>query len=298
MSLTKPRVAFQGEPGAFSEEAALKLLGADLRLVPCATFEELFVAVEAGRADFALAPIENSLAGSVHRTYDLLLQSELHIASEVIISIAHHLIGCPKSSLETICLVESHPVALAQCERFFIAHPTIRRVATDDTAASVRRVMESGDPTRAAIAGSRAAAVYGGTILSEHVEDHRENYTRFVLLTPEPDVRKDANKLSLVLRLSHQPGALHRALEPFAKRDIDLLKIESRPVVGQPWQYRFYLDLQAASHEPEVDLALAELRERAAEVRLLGCYPAAQAKKLETDGQHPIAINSKTESKL
>jgi len=280
MNMARPRVAFQGERGAFSEEAAVKLLGADVQLVPCATFEELFAAVDAGHADYALAPIENSLAGSVHRTYDLLLQSTLHITSEVIIPIAHHLIGNSQSSLETICVVESHPVALAQCEGFFLAHPRIRRVATDDTAASVRRVMESGDPTRAAIAGSRAAAIYGGTILSEHLEDHKENYTRFVLLTPEPGVCKDANKLSLVLRLSHQPGALHSALEPFANRAIDLLKIESRPVVGQPWQYRFYLDLSAASNEPKVAQALAELRERAAEVRLLGCYPAAQAKTL------------------
>jgi prephenate dehydratase len=278
MNILRPRVAFQGELGAFSEEAAAKLLGEDLRLVPCATFEELFAAIGTGSADYALAPIENSLAGSVHRTYDLLVESSLHIRAEVIIPIAHHLIACPESSMETIATVESHPVALAQCERFFLAHPRIRRIAMDDTAGSVRRVLESGDASRGAIAGTRAAMIYGGTILREHLEDHRENYTRFVLLTPEPGISERADKLSLVLRLTHQPGALHSALEPFANRAINLLKIESRPVVGQPWQYRFYLDLQAASNEPEVARALAELRERAAEVRLLGCYPAAQAK--------------------
>lgn len=283
MNTSMLRVAFQGERGAFSEEAAVKLLGEAVRLVPCPTFEKLFAAVGEGLADHALAPIENSLAGSVHRTYDLLLESRLHITAEVIIQITHHLIGCAESSLETITTVESHPVALAQCERFFLAHPRIKRVATDDTAASVRRVMESRDPTRAAIAGRHAASIYGGAILREHLEDHKENYTRFVLLTPEPGVSERADKLSLVLRLAHQPGALHSALEPFAGRAIDLLKIESRPVMGKPWQYRFYLDLQASTREPEVARALAELSQRAAEVRLLGCYPAAQAKLSEME---------------
>jgi prephenate dehydratase len=273
-----PRVAFQGERGAFSEEAAVRLLGEDVRLVPCQTFEKLFAAIGDGLADCALAPIENSLAGSVHRTYDLLLESSLHITAETVIHITHQLIGCRKSSLETVTSVESHPVALAQCERFFAAHPHIKRLASDDTAASVRRVVEGGNRARAAIAARRAASIYGGTILREHLEDHRENYTRFVLLTAAAAVSEQADKLSLVLRLAHRPGALHNVLEPFARRAIDLLKIESRPIVGQPWQYRFYLDLQASTSDAEVGRALAELRERAAEVRLLGCYPAAHAK--------------------
>jgi len=272
------RVAFQGERGAFSEEAAVKLLGEDLRLVPCQTFEKLFAAISDGLADCALAPIENSLAGSVHRTYDLLLESSLHITAETVIRITHDLIGCRKSSLETVTTVESHPVALAQCERFFAAHPHIKRLATDDTAASVRRVVEGDDPARAAIAASRAAAIYGGTILRDHLEDHQENYTRFVLLRAAPAVSEQSDKLSLVLRLAHRPGALHSVLEPFARRAIDLLKIESRPIMGQPWQYRFYLDLQASTCDAEVGRALAELRERADDVRLLGCYPAAHSK--------------------
>ena len=285
MNKELPRVAFQGERGAFSEEAAVKLLGNDVRLVPCATFEKLFCAIGEGLAEYALAPIENSLAGSVHRTYDLLIESPLHITAEVVIQISHHLIGCPGSSLATISTVESHPVALAQCERFFLAQPQIKRVATDDTAASVRRVVESRDPTRAAIAGRHAASIYGGTILRQHLEDHQENYTRFVLLTPEPRVSEQANKLSLVLRLAHQPGALQSALEIFADRAINLLKIESRPVMGQPWQYRFYLDLQASTNEAEVAGALVELNKRAAEVRLLGCYPAAPAKCFNEENQ-------------
>ena len=152
------RIAFQGERGAFSEEAALKLLGADVTLVPCATFDATFSAIRNQAADYVLAPMENSLAGSVHRSFDLLVESGLHIVGEVIIPIVHNLIGLPETSLERIASVESHPVALAQCEQFFIAHPRLKRIVAEDTAGSVREVMRAGDPTRAAIASSRGAA--------------------------------------------------------------------------------------------------------------------------------------------
>jgi len=269
-----PRVAFQGERGAFSEEAAVKLLGEKIQLVPRPTFESLFAAIDERVADYVLAPIENTLAGSVHRSYDLLLESSLLITGEVIIPIGHHLIGCSGASFDAISTVESHPVALAQCERFFVAHPQLQRIATEDTAGSAARVVAERDPTRAAIAGMRAAKIYGGTVLREHLEDHRENYTRFVLLTSSTRLNSEADKLSLVLKLPHRPGALHHALEPFAQRGIDLLKIESRPIKGQPWEYYFYLDLQASTNDSELINALAELRERATEVRVLGCYQA------------------------
>jgi prephenate dehydratase len=269
------RVAFQGERGAFSEEAAVKLLGEHIQLVPRPTFESLFAAIDEGAADYLLAPVENSLAGSVHRSYDLLLKSSLHISAEVVIPISHFLIGCSSSSFEGIKTVESHPVALAQCERFFAAHPQLQRVATEDTAGSVACVVKQGDPTRAAIAGIRAAKLYGGVVLREHLEDHPENYTRFVLLTPEAGIRPGANKLSLILKLPHRGGALYDALEPFARRGIDLVKIESRPIAGRPWEYHFYLDLQGSTNDEKVITALAELNDRTTEVRVLGCYPAA-----------------------
>ncbi|HEY2974283.1 MAG TPA: prephenate dehydratase [Pyrinomonadaceae bacterium] len=270
----KTRVAFQGERGAFSEEAAVKLLGEEIQLVPRPTFESLFVAIDEAAADYVLAPVENSLAGSVHRSYDLLLESSLHIAAEVIIPIRHHLIGCAGASFDGIESVESHPVALAQCERFFAAHPQLQRIATEDTAGSVAKVVERGDPTRAAIAGLRAANIYGGTVLRGNLEDHAENYTRFVLLTSLNSETFGADKLSLVMKLPHKSGALHRALQPFADRGIDLLKIESRPIKGRPWEYHFYLDLQASTNDEKVIEALTELGERAAEVRVLGCYRA------------------------
>jgi prephenate dehydratase len=270
-----PRVAFQGERGAFSEEAAVKLLGEHIQLVPRPTFESLFAAIDDKAADYLLAPVENSLAGSVHRSYDLLLESSLHISGEVVIPIRHFLIGCSSSSFETIKTVESHPVALAQCERFFAAHQQFQRIATEDTAGSVARVIKQGDRTRAAIAGLRAAKLYGGLVLREHLEDHPENYTRFVLLTSATSISPGANKLSLVFRLPHQGGALYHALEPFARRGIDLVKIESRPIKGRPWEYHFYLDLQASTNDAEVIKALTELAERAIELRVLGCYQAA-----------------------
>jgi prephenate dehydratase len=269
------RVAFQGERGAFSEEAAVELLGEHIQLVPRPSFESLFTAIDENAADFLLAPLENSLAGSVSRCYDLLLESSLHICGEVIIPIKHFLIGCEGSSFEKIKTVESHPVALAQCERFFAEHPAFERIATDDTAGSVARVVKQNDPTRAAIAGLRAAELYGGVVLRENLQDHAENYTRFVLLSSEANHTPDANKLSLVLKLRHDAGELYRALEPFAQRGIQLVKIESRPIRGRPWEYHFFLDLEASTSDNRVIAALADLGDRAAEVRILGCYPAA-----------------------
>jgi prephenate dehydratase len=270
------RAAFQGERGAFSEEAAVKLLGEEIVLVPRPTFETMFAAVGEGLADYALAPIENSLAGSVHRSFDLLVESRLNIIAEVIIPIAHNLIGLPGVSFEEIAVVESHAVALAQCEQFFAAHPRLKRVVREDTAGSVREIMLAGDRTRAAIAGRRAAEIYGGAILKEHLEDNRENYTRFLLLSSAADSPEEADKLSLVFELDHRPGALYHALEPFARREINMMKIESRPVHGRPWQYRFYLDLQASRRDAKVAAALEELEKLVVGLQVLGCYVSAK----------------------
>jgi len=271
----RPRVAFQGARGAFSEEAARVLLGDQIELVPCYDFELLFAAIESGTADLILAPIENSLAGFVHVCYDLLLESNLQICGEVIIRINHYLIGCPGSSFEQITTAESHPVALMQCRRFLAANPQIHRVAAEDTAGSVARIIDAGDPHRAAIAGKHAAAQYGGLILREHLEDSSENYTRFLLLTAAAQVTPDADKMSLVIELPHQPGALHKALEPFARRGIDLLKIQSRPVKGRPWEYCFYLDVTGSPQDESLLSALDELRQDRVETRVLGAYRAA-----------------------
>src|SRR5580704_11537700 len=271
----KPRVASQGERGAFSEEAAVKLLGEQIELVPRPTFEAMFASIDEGAADFVLAPVENSLAGSVYRCYDLLLESKLTVGAEVVLPIAHNLIGPPGATFEQVRTVQSHPVALAQCERFFEQHPAVRRVVAEDTGGSVREVVGAGDPSRAAIASRRAAEIYGGSILKSHLEDHSENYTRFLLLSRSATTPEGADKISLVAFLLHEPGALFQALEPIARRDINLSKIESRPLVGHPWEYCFYLDLLASPDDPETQAALNDLRQQTREMRILGCYVAA-----------------------
>jgi prephenate dehydratase len=282
-SNAKPRVAFQGERGAFSEEAAVKLLGEQIELVPRPTFEAMFAAIDEGAADFVLAPVENSLAGSIYRNYDLLLESKLGVAAEVVLPIAHNLIGPPGATFEQVRTVQSHPVALAQCTRFFEEHPAIQRVVAEDTGGSAREVVSAADPSRAAIASRRAAQIYGGTILKSHLEDHPENYTRFLLLSRSASTPTGADKISLVAFLLHQPGALFAALEPIARRNINLSKIESRPLIGHPWEYCFYLDLLASPDAAETQAALAELRKQTRELRILGCYAAA-----------PLPTNEKT----
>ena len=197
------RVAFQGEHGAFSEAAAIQLLGEEIVTVPRATFDSAFRAIAESAADALLAPFENSLAGSVVRVYDLLLESNLAIVAETILPIEHHLIGCPGATLAELKSVASHPMALAQCEHFFLTHPNLKRVPAEDTAGSVRDVIAAGDKSAAGIAGRRAAIRYGGVILSESIQDNAENFTRFVLLLPQASAERyrasDPRKLKRAL---------------------------------------------------------------------------------------------------
>jgi prephenate dehydratase len=276
MSRMIARVAFQGEPGAFSEEAARELLGAGVTTLPQATFAAAFRAVTGGAADAAVLPIENTLAGSVLRVYDLLLESDLSIRAESVLLIEHCLIGCPGATIERIRTVESHPMALAQCERLLEAHPHWKRVPAEDTAGSVRDIVASSDRSRAAIAGRAAALRHGGVILSGAVQDDASNFTRFLLVAPDGHTPPGADKMTLAIRLAHLPGALVHALEPFSRRELNLLKIESRPIHGCPWEYQFFLDIEADS-AGQLGEALAELRRTVQEVRILGFYPGAHA---------------------
>jgi prephenate dehydratase len=272
------RVAFQGEPGAFSEAAAIQLFGDGITTVPRATFDAAFRAISEGAAAAVLAPVENSLAGSVVRVFDLLLESRLAIVAETILPIEMQLIALPSASLEGIRSVASHPMALAQCERFFAAHPQWKRVPAEDTAGSVREVLSRGDKSCAAIAGRRAAEHYHGVILAEGIQDNAENFTRFVLLVPEEEaaawLSAEARKTSLAMRLAHRPGALLASLAPFAKQGVNLLKIESRPIHGRPWEYQFFIDVEA-NDIARLDHALAEVRSATSELRVLGRYVAA-----------------------
>jgi prephenate dehydratase len=273
------RVAFQGEPGAFSEEAAFQLLGDAITTVPSPTFDSAFRTIDDGIADAILAPVENTLAGPIVRVYDLLLESDFTITAETILPIEHHLIGCRGASLAGLRSVASHPMALAQCERFFVAHPNLKRVPAEDTAGSVRDVVANGDRSCAAIAGRRAAEHYGGDILAAGIQDNPENFTRFVLLRPSRDAKPPAHesrKMSIAMRLAHRPGALLASLAPFAKYAVNLLKIESRPIHGRPWEYQFFLDVEADA-SAQLESALAEVRKATSDLRVLGLYVAARS---------------------
>lgn len=286
--LAKMRVAFQGEPGAFSEAAAVQLLGEEITTVPQPTFEAVFRAIAENAAEALLVPVENSLAGSVVRVYDLLLESNLTIAAETILPIEMNLIAMPGATMQDIRNVASHPMALAQCERFFAAHPQFKRVPAEDTAGSVREMMSRGDRTCAAIAARRAATHYHANILAERIQDNAENFTRFVLLvalekaaggvmflTPLQPGETPLSKVSIAMRLAHRPGSLLAALEPFARHGVNLLKIESRPIHGRPWEYQFFLDLE--TDQPQrLDAALAEVRNATSDLRALGVYRAAR----------------------
>ena len=267
-------VAIQGEAGSFSHAAALEIHGQVIRLVPCATFVELFRAVESGTATSGVVPIENTLAGSVHENYDLLSAHALHVVGETELRIRHCLIASPRTRLPDVRRVASHPVALAQCRRFFTTHPDLVAVPAYDTAGSVRDLMAGRADAEAAIASKLAAELYGAAVLEEGLEDHAENYTRFLVVAREPaaQVPAESNKTSLMLSLGNTPGSLYRALGVFAAHGLNLTKIESRPLPGQPWEYLFYLDVVDAGQG--IGEALEELRGFTSSIRILGTYPA------------------------
>ncbi|HMG19051.1 MAG TPA: prephenate dehydratase [Candidatus Binatia bacterium] len=266
-------VAIQGEAGSFSHAAAQEALGPEVRLVPCPTFEELFRAVEAGLATRGVVPIENSLAGSVYEAYDVLGAHALHVVGETQVRVRHCLVVRPGTALAALRRVASHPVALAQCRRFFVDHPGIFPVPAYDTAGSVRDLLAGRLEADAAIGSALAAQLYGGEILLEGLEDHPENYTRFLLVARAPGPPGGASKTSLAFSLPNVPGSLHRAMGVFAARGLDLTKIESRPLLGRPWEYVFYLDV-LGDPRGGVAEALAELADMARDLRVLGTYPA------------------------
>lgn len=275
--MAPPGVAIQGERGSFSEEAAYQLLGRQIRIQPCESFAATFQCVAWGKARHCLVPIENTLVGSIYENYDLLLKNNLHIVGEVNLRIVHSLMAFPGTTLKTLRQVYSHPVALAQCSEFLAKHRTVDKIPFYDTAGSVKMLAERRIPGAAAIASRTAAAVYRAQILCTHLEDDRENYTRFLLLSKSPTLPARANKVSIVFSTRNNvPGALFRCLSVFALRDIDLTKMESRPLRGRPWEYCFYLDFTGHLREERCRNALAHLAEVTDFLRVLGCYEGAE----------------------
>jgi arogenate/prephenate dehydratase len=267
------RIAFQGEPGAYSEAAAIRF-GGHADVLPCESFEAVFEAAATGRATHGILPVENSVGGSIHRNYDLLLEHDLPIVGEVELTITHNLLVLPGVAIEDVKRIYSHPQALAQCERFLRSLPGVSAEATYDTAGSAKLIREQGMADAAAIASERAAEVYGLTILRPEIQDYSDNITRFLVVSRVAESDDRADKTTVVFSLPNEPGALFKALSVFALREIDLTKIESRPLRGRPWEYLFYVDLPVGRNDLRCGRALVHLAEFARSMRTLGSYPS------------------------
>ena len=268
-------VAYQGEAGAYSEEAVLSLFpNAEHR--PLASIRKVFEAVEVGRVDYGLVPIDNSQAGSINETYDLFLKHGLHLVGQVVVRVDHCLLALPGTSLDDLSIVISHPQAIAQCEEFLTALGVAIR-AEYDTAGAARRIVDDKLEATAAIASKRAARLYGLEVLAERIQTYPDNHTRFGALSRSPTPLQEPDKSSLVFGVGHVAGSLYRCLGAFAERHLNLTKLESRPRAGRPWEYVFYVDVEAPAHAPEMIEALSEVSEHATFTRLLGSYSSGTA---------------------
>lgn len=277
---TRSVIAYQGVAGAFSEQAA-RAFAPDAELVGFATFEEAFEATVKGECSHACLPVENSVAGSINQTYDLLTDSVLHVVGERIVRVHHNLLAQPGVRLDEIRRVYSHPQALAQCAGFLRAH-RLEAITDFDTAGAAKLLSENGGEGRAAIASKRAADSYGLNVLAEHIEDYPHNYTRFfVLASEEAPTGNGLHKTSMVLATKHRPGDLVSCLEEFPKHGINMTKLESRPRRDKPWSYLFYVDIEGHVEDPPVAAAMTGLMRKAAFVKYLGSYPAASMEDVE-----------------
>jgi prephenate dehydratase len=269
------KVAFQGERGAYSEEAIIQHFGQTVEPYPRPYLRDVFDSVEAGEADLGLVPMENTLEGSIVRTYDLLNERTLKARGEVILRVVHCLIANSNVSLQDVRKVFSHPQALGQC-RAYLEEQGYEAVAAYDTAGSVKMLKEGGLMDSAAIASGRAAEVYGMTVLARGIETHVENFTRFLLIGGEDHAPTSRDKTSVSFIVDHRPGTLYSALGAFAQNKINLMKIESRPQIGKPWEYVFFIEVSGHRDEPEMRSAIDELRKSSRSVKILGSYPRAE----------------------
>lgn len=266
------KVAFQGEEGAYSEEAIVAHWGGQAEPVPRPYLPDVFDAVEQEEAELGLVPVENSIEGSIVRTFDLLNERTLKAQGETVLRIVHCLIANPGVRAEDVVKVYSHPQALGQC-REYLERNGYEPVGAYDTAGSVKMLRDEGLRDAAAIASRRAAEVYGMNVLVEGIETHKENYTRFLVVGEEDPESTGVDRTSLAFIVDHRPGTLVRALKALSDRDINLCKIESRPLVGKPWEYIFFIDIHGHIHDTEVEEALVELRGETRYIKHLGSYP-------------------------
>ncbi|MBI4284792.1 MAG: prephenate dehydratase [Chloroflexi bacterium] len=268
-------VAFQGEAGAYSEEAALGFFGASVHTRPYESVDDVFKIVEKGETQFGIVPIENSLEGSISRVYDLLLESSLKVCGETELRVVHCLIAHPGATLDTIRRVYSHPQALGQC-RAFLKHLNAELVPTYDTAGSVKMIKEKGITDGGAVASARAAEIYGMKVIAREIEDNPNNFTRFFILAKQDAPPSGNDKTSIVFSVKHRPGSLFELLKELADRKINLTKIESRPTRQKPWEYNFYLDFEGHREDEVPRAALAGMENYALFIKVLGSYPRAK----------------------
>jgi chorismate mutase/prephenate dehydratase len=267
-------VAFQGEPGAYSEEACFQYFGPSVTVKPCESLDDVFRLVEQDEVPYGVVPIENSLEGTVNRVYDLLLNSSLKVCGELEVRIMHCLIANPESSLDTIKRVYSHPQALAQCQTF-LHHLDFEEIPASDTAGSVRLIKEQRLTDAAAIASRRAAEIYGMKILANEIADNPNNFTRFFVLAKHDSPPTGKDKTSIVFSVKHKPGTLYGAIKEFADNKLNLTKIESRPTRQKAWEYNFYLDFEGHHQDKIVKDTLARLEAHSLFLKVLGSYPRA-----------------------
>lgn len=267
-------MAFQGEKGAYSEEAIFSYFGDDVETVPCKTIREVFKYVEAKVVDHGVVPVENSIEGSVFETYDMFLSSSVRASGEIILRIKHCLIALPETSASDVQVVYSHPQALAQC-RSYLTSLGVSVELTYDTAGSVKMIKEKGLKNAAAVASERAANIYGMKVLARGIEDYGHNYTRFLVISTRESQPHPNSKTSIIFSTAHKPGALYNALGVFARNSINLTKIESRPTRQRPWEYYFFVDFEGHLEEERVKSALVELAKQTTFIKILGSYPKA-----------------------
>jgi prephenate dehydratase len=268
-----PVVAYQGEPGSYSEQACLALLP-DAERHPSVSIRRAFEAVEIGKVELGLVPMDNSQAGSINETYDLFLRHGLHLVGEVVFPVDHCLVGLSGVRLDELTEVRSHPQALAQCEEF-LTSLRVAALADYDTAGAAKRIADEQVRTTAAIASRRAAELYGLEVLAERIQTYPDNSTRFGVISKRAASLATPTKTSLVFGVGHVPGCLYRCIGAFAERHLNLAKLESRPRVGRPWEYVFYVDIESPVDTPTMKDALGALSEQATFTRVLGCYAGA-----------------------
>jgi prephenate dehydratase len=269
------RIAFQGVLGAFSEDAVHQFFGGRVELVPLPDLSDVFAMVSAGQVNYGVVPVENTIEGSVTQVNDLLLENDLTVVGEVIVRVVHCLIGHHGVAMSEIQRVYSHPQALAQCRKFLLKHPEWERIPAYDTAGSVKLVKERGRSEEAGIASSRAAIQYGMEVLAEGIQDSDRNYTRFFVLEKRGSFLEEGNKTSIIFATRNLPGALHNCLGAFAERGVNMTKLESRPRRDRFWEYVFFVDIDGHVNQERISAALSDLVRRAAFVKVLGTYQAA-----------------------